>query len=65
MPRGRRYDDELKLNYKKVFGVIIALAVVVMMIITIVNLIRGGRDSNRNQDLNFYSSYYSRKMGSN
>ena len=32
MSRGKRYDTEAKLNYQKVFAVIIALAVVVMFI---------------------------------
>ena len=40
MSRGKRYDSEPKLNYKKVFGVIIGISVVVMMVITIVNLAR-------------------------
>ena len=34
--RGRRYDNEPKLNLKKVAGVIIALAVIIMIIISIV-----------------------------
>ena len=38
MSTGKRYDKEPKLNYKKVFGVIIALAVFIMMIILIVNM---------------------------
>ena len=65
MSKGRRYDNEPKLNYKKVFGVILALVVLIMMIATIVNLIRGEQDSDRGRDISFYSSYYSRKMGSN
>ena len=65
MSKGRRYDDEAKLNYKKVFGVIIGLVVIVMMIVTIIGLIRGQIGSDRQQEVSFYSSYYSRRMGSN
>ena len=39
MSRGRRYDDEPKLNLKKVFGTIIVLAVIVTIIITINNIL--------------------------
>ena len=32
--RGRRYDNEPKLNMKKVLGVVIAFAVIIMIIIS-------------------------------
>ena len=32
MSRGKRYDTEAKLNYQKVFAVIIAIAVLIMFI---------------------------------
>ena len=35
MSKGRRYDDEPKLNLKKVFGTIITLAVVIMIIVIV------------------------------
>lgn len=38
MSRGKRYDGEQKLNFKKVFAVIIAIAVVVMFVIGISKL---------------------------
>ena len=38
MSRGKRYDGEQKLNVKKVFAVIIAIAVIVMFIIGISKL---------------------------
>ena len=37
--RGRRYDDTAKLNLKKVFATIIAIAVVIMIIISLRNLL--------------------------
>ena len=38
MAKGRRYDDEPKLNMKKVIAVIIAIAVIIMVIVGIVKL---------------------------
>ena len=38
MGRGKRYDGEQKLNLKKVFAVIIAIAVIVMFVIGIQKL---------------------------
>ena len=44
--RGRRYNSysEPKLNMKKVLGVIVALLVIVMVIVSIVNIIKGGKN---------------------
>ena len=38
MSRGKRYDGEQKLNMKKVFAVIIAIAVIIMFVIGIKKL---------------------------
>ena len=38
MSKGRRYDREAKLNYKKVFAVIIAIIVIIIAIIAIKKL---------------------------
>lgn len=38
--RGRRFDNEPKLNLKKVFATIIALIVIVMVVISVINLLR-------------------------
>jgi len=40
MSRGRRYDTEAKLNYQKVFAVIIAIAVVIMFIFIMKNVLK-------------------------
>ena len=40
MSRGKRYSGEKKLNLKKVFAVIVALAVIVMFIIMAVKMLR-------------------------
>ena len=38
MSRGRRFDDEPKLNIKKVIATVIALIVIIMVIVSIVAL---------------------------
>ena len=38
MSKGRRFNDEPKLNYKKVFAVIIAIIVFIIAIIVIKNI---------------------------
>jgi len=40
MSRGKRYDTEPKLNYQKVFAVIIAIAVVIMFVFIIKNVLK-------------------------
>lgn len=40
MSKGRRYDNEAKLNYKKVFAVIIAIIVIIIAIIAIKNYLQ-------------------------
>ena len=40
MSRGKRYDTEAKLNYQKVFAVIIAIAVVIMFIFIMKNVLK-------------------------
>ena len=46
MSRGRRYNNEPKLNIKKVVAVIIAIIVIVMFIIAIKNLLKSDSSSN-------------------
>ncbi|MCL2383492.1 MAG: WG repeat-containing protein [Oscillospiraceae bacterium] len=62
MRKGRRYDPEPKLNYKKVFGVIIAIAVTVMIIITIVNLVTRNSGDDE-QTVSFFASYSNGRWG--
>jgi len=52
--RGRRYDNEPKLNLKKVVGVIIALAVIIMIIVSIVNIVK---KSDQTIEVKVYSYY--------
>lgn len=46
MSRGRRYDNEPKLNMKKVIAVIVALVVIVMFVIAIKNLLTSDSSAN-------------------
>ena len=45
MSRGKRYDTEPKLNMKKVFAVIIAIAVIIMFIFIIKKLLVKDKDT--------------------
>lgn len=55
MSRGKRYDSEPKLNMKKVFAVIIAIAVIIMFIYMIIELLK---DKPGTSDKNFITAYY-------
>ena len=46
MSRGRRYNNEPKLNIKKVIGVVVAIAVIIMFVIAIKNLIKSDSSAN-------------------
>ena len=60
--RGKRYDEP-KLNLKKVFGVLIALAVIVMIIISIVNIVKGSDKKVEVKNYTYYTSYKAGKFG--
>lgn len=47
MSRGRRYNNEPKLNIKKVIAVIVAIAVIVMFVIAIKNLLNSDSSSSK------------------
>ena len=47
MRRGKRYDNEPKLNIKKVIAVFIAFAVIIMFVIAIKNLIKSDNPNNQ------------------
>lgn len=55
--RGRRYDSQPKLNYKKLFGVIIALIVIIMMITLIVKIIKNPGETKEVTKVSYYSAY--------
>lgn len=63
MAKGRRYDSEPKLNMKKVFGVIIAFIVLIMIITSIVKILKNNPDEEMISTLSYYSAYSNGKWG--
>ena len=61
MSRGRRYEPEGKLNYQKVFAVIIAIAVVIMFIFIMKNVLNQ-REKIR-KDYEYFALYSENKWG--
>lgn len=61
MSRGKRYETEPKLNYQKVFAVIIAIAVVIMFIFIIRNVLN--EREKRTKDYEYFALYSANKWG--
>jgi len=59
MSKGRRYDNEPKLNMKKVFGLFICIAVIIMIIVSIKNILNGNDDTTIEQGAKTYFTVYS------
>lgn len=56
MSRGRRYNNEPKLNIKKVIAFVIAIVVVVMVFMSVKNLLTKEK---KNQDVSVKTTYFS------
>ena len=63
MSRGRRYEEEPKLNLKKVFGTIITLAVIIMIIITINKILSKEAQKVQTEKVTYFSAYVDEKWG--
>ena len=64
MSRGKRYDDEQKLNFKKVFAVIVVVAIIVAFIIGINKLLKKkNQEENYFTEVAYYSMYQDGKWG--
>lgn len=63
MAKGKRYDNEPKLNIKKVFGVIIAFVVLIMIITTVVKIIKNEPENDEINTASYYSAYTNGKWG--
>lgn len=61
MSRGKRYDTEAKLNYQKVFAVLIAIAVVIMFIFIMKNVLNEREKITK--DYEYYALYANNKWG--
>ena len=63
MSRGKRYDTEPKLNMKKVFAVIIAIAVIIMLIFIIKGLFAKESTTGKIVSKSYFTSYKDNKWG--
>ena len=63
MSRGRRYDDEPKLNMKKVFAVAIAIVVIIMFIFMIKGLFTKGSTTGKIVSKSYFVAYKDNKWG--
>ena len=63
MSRGRRYSGEGKLNYKKVFAVIIAIIVFIMAIFMIKNILTKAKNTKPVEIINYFAIYQDNKWG--
>ncbi len=61
MARGKRYETEGKLNYQKVFAVIIAIAVIIMFIFIIKNVLKERKEITK--DYEYFALYAQNKWG--
>jgi hypothetical protein len=63
MSKGKRYDAETKLNIKKVFAVIIAIAVIIMFVIGIKTLLTTDTKEKTTSISSYYPVYTNEKWG--
>lgn len=64
MSRGRRYDDEQKLNLKKVFGLIVIVVLIVFFVVGINNLLKKQTETtNYFSEVAYYPMYQNGKWG--
>ena len=63
MSKGRRYDREEKLNYKKVFAVIIAIIVIIIAIIAIRKLFTKAKNTKTLEKTDYFALYSENKWG--
>ena len=63
MSRGRRYNNEPKLNIKKVIGVVVAIIVIIMFIIAIKDLLKSDSSSNNLVSTSYFLINENNKWG--
>ena len=63
MSKGKRYSDEGKLNFKKVFAVIIAIIVIIMVGIMLKNILTKAKNTKPVEAVNYYAFYQDEKWG--
>lgn len=62
---GKRYEKEPKLNIKKVIGAVVAIAVIIMFVITLTKLLKDGENAPKTKDLeiSYFAVYTQNKWG--
>ena len=63
MSTGKRYEKEPKLNIKKIIGVIVAIIVIIMFIISIKTLLNKDNSSKNIFSTSYYTAYKDGKWG--
>lgn len=63
MSRGRRYEQDPKLNLKKVFAVLIAIAVVIMFVLIINGILSKGEDKGKIVSQTYFAVFKDNKWG--
>ena len=63
MSRGKRYDSGTKLNYKKVFAVIIAIVVLIIAIIAVKKILTKAKNTKPLEKINYFAVYSDNKWG--
>lgn len=63
MSTGKRYNGEKKLNYKKVFGTIVAFAVIIMAIVSIVDIVKTSNKKVEIKKVSYFVAYENGKFG--
>ena len=61
--KGRRYEQEPKLNFKKVFAVLIAIAVVIMFVFIINGILSKGEDKGKIVSESYFTVFKDNKWG--
>ena len=61
--RGRRYDDDEHLNYKKVFATLLVIVVIVMIFFMIKHIISKGKETGKITSISYYALYTDNKWG--
>lgn len=64
MSKGRRYNEEKKLNFKKVFGCVIIIAALILFVIAINKILEGdSSNANKNTEISYHLMYQNSKWG--
>lgn len=63
MSKGKRYDAKPELNVKKVYGVVIAIIVLIMVMFSITKALKNNDELEKNINVSYYTIYYNNKFG--